>query len=186
MSDQFDVVVIGAGPAGYPCAIRAAQNKLKVACIDEWKNLRWELRLRRHLPQRRMHSVEGAARILGALSPRADRVRRARHQGRRARLRRRDDAEAQGADRQGLDAGHHGSVQGRRRHRAAGSRAGCSPATASSTRPPTARRRSSSRSTSCSRPARCRRSSSPCRSTARRSSIPGVRSSSMPCRSGWA
>jgi dihydrolipoamide dehydrogenase len=39
MSDQYDVVVIGAGPAGYPCAIRAAQNKLKVACIDEWKNL---------------------------------------------------------------------------------------------------------------------------------------------------
>jgi dihydrolipoamide dehydrogenase len=38
MSDQYDVVVIGAGPAGYPCAIRAAQNKLKVACIDEWKN----------------------------------------------------------------------------------------------------------------------------------------------------
>jgi dihydrolipoamide dehydrogenase len=35
---SFDVVVIGAGPAGYPCAIRAAQNKLKVACIDEWKN----------------------------------------------------------------------------------------------------------------------------------------------------
>ena len=39
MSDnQFDVVVIGAGPAGYPCAIRAAQNGLRVACIDEWKN----------------------------------------------------------------------------------------------------------------------------------------------------
>jgi dihydrolipoamide dehydrogenase len=38
MSDSFDVVVIGAGPAGYPAAIRAAQNKLKVACIDEWKN----------------------------------------------------------------------------------------------------------------------------------------------------
>jgi dihydrolipoamide dehydrogenase len=35
----FDVIVIGAGPAGYPCAIRAAQNKLKVACVDEWKNL---------------------------------------------------------------------------------------------------------------------------------------------------
>ena len=34
----YDVVVIGAGPAGYPCAIRAAQNGLKVACIDEWKN----------------------------------------------------------------------------------------------------------------------------------------------------
>jgi len=37
-SDQFDVVVIGGGPAGYPAAIRAAQNKLRVACIDEWKN----------------------------------------------------------------------------------------------------------------------------------------------------
>jgi dihydrolipoamide dehydrogenase len=37
-SDSFDVVVIGAGPAGYPAAIRAAQNKLSVACIDEWKN----------------------------------------------------------------------------------------------------------------------------------------------------
>jgi dihydrolipoamide dehydrogenase len=39
MPDSFDVVVIGGGPAGYPAAIRAAQNKLSVACIDEWKNL---------------------------------------------------------------------------------------------------------------------------------------------------
>jgi dihydrolipoamide dehydrogenase len=38
MSDVFDVVVIGAGPAGYPAAIRAGQNKLTVACVDEWKN----------------------------------------------------------------------------------------------------------------------------------------------------
>ena len=38
MSDAFDVVVIGAGPAGYPAAIRAGQNKLKVACVDEWRN----------------------------------------------------------------------------------------------------------------------------------------------------
>jgi dihydrolipoamide dehydrogenase len=38
MSDSYDVVVIGGGPAGYPAAIRAGQNKLKVACIDEWKN----------------------------------------------------------------------------------------------------------------------------------------------------
>jgi len=36
--DAFDVVVIGAGPAGYPAAIRAAQNGLTVACIDAWKN----------------------------------------------------------------------------------------------------------------------------------------------------
>jgi dihydrolipoamide dehydrogenase len=38
MSNEYDVIVIGGGPAGYPCAIRAAQNKLKVACIDEWQN----------------------------------------------------------------------------------------------------------------------------------------------------
>ena len=38
MSKQYDVVVIGAGPAGYIAAIRAAQNGLKTACIDEWQN----------------------------------------------------------------------------------------------------------------------------------------------------
>jgi dihydrolipoamide dehydrogenase len=38
MSENYDVVVIGAGPAGYPAAIRAGQLKLKVACVDEWKN----------------------------------------------------------------------------------------------------------------------------------------------------
>jgi dihydrolipoyl dehydrogenase len=37
-NDSYDVIVIGAGPAGYPAAIRAGQNKLKVACVDEWKN----------------------------------------------------------------------------------------------------------------------------------------------------
>ncbi|MBV9621117.1 MAG: dihydrolipoyl dehydrogenase [Gammaproteobacteria bacterium] len=37
-ADRFDVIVIGGGPAGYPAAIRAAQNGLRVACIDEWKN----------------------------------------------------------------------------------------------------------------------------------------------------
>ena len=38
MADSFDVIVIGGGPAGYPAALRAAQNGLTVACIDEWKN----------------------------------------------------------------------------------------------------------------------------------------------------
>jgi dihydrolipoamide dehydrogenase len=38
MADSYDVVVIGGGPAGYPAAIRAAQNGATVACIDEWKN----------------------------------------------------------------------------------------------------------------------------------------------------
>ncbi len=38
MSRQFNVVVIGAGPAGYIAAIRAAQHGKSVACIDEWIN----------------------------------------------------------------------------------------------------------------------------------------------------
>ena len=33
--DHFDLIVIGAGPGGYVCAIRAAQLGLKVACIDK-------------------------------------------------------------------------------------------------------------------------------------------------------
>ena len=38
MSKNYDIVVIGAGPAGYIAAIRAAQQGKTVACIDEWKN----------------------------------------------------------------------------------------------------------------------------------------------------
>ncbi len=34
MNDSFDVIVIGAGPGGYVCAIRAAQLGMKVACVE--------------------------------------------------------------------------------------------------------------------------------------------------------
>ena len=34
MSEKFDVTVIGGGPAGYVCAIRASQLGLKTACIE--------------------------------------------------------------------------------------------------------------------------------------------------------
>jgi len=37
MAQIFDVVVIGAGPAGYVAAIRAAQLGMSTACIDQWK-----------------------------------------------------------------------------------------------------------------------------------------------------
>ena len=37
-SNTYDVVIIGAGPAGYVAAIRAAQLGLNVACIDNMQN----------------------------------------------------------------------------------------------------------------------------------------------------
>ncbi|WP_417843715.1 dihydrolipoyl dehydrogenase [Thalassospira sp.] len=35
MSETYDIVVIGGGPGGYVCAIRAAQLGLKVACVEK-------------------------------------------------------------------------------------------------------------------------------------------------------
>jgi dihydrolipoamide dehydrogenase len=35
MSESFDVIVIGSGPGGYVCAIRAAQLGMRVACVEE-------------------------------------------------------------------------------------------------------------------------------------------------------
>lgn len=38
-SQSFDVIVIGAGPAGYSSAIRCAQLGFKTACIDNWQSI---------------------------------------------------------------------------------------------------------------------------------------------------
>ncbi|MGE0736156.1 MAG: dihydrolipoyl dehydrogenase [Alphaproteobacteria bacterium] len=35
MADSFDLIVIGGGPGGYVCAIRAAQLGMKVACVEK-------------------------------------------------------------------------------------------------------------------------------------------------------
>jgi dihydrolipoamide dehydrogenase len=35
MAETFDLIVIGSGPGGYVCAIRAAQLGLKVACVEK-------------------------------------------------------------------------------------------------------------------------------------------------------
>ena len=39
MENNFDLIVIGAGPGGYVCAIRASQLGLKTACIESRKTL---------------------------------------------------------------------------------------------------------------------------------------------------
>jgi len=39
MAEDFDVIVIGAGPGGYVCAIRAAQLGLRVACVEKRETL---------------------------------------------------------------------------------------------------------------------------------------------------
>ena len=39
MSNQYDLIVIGAGPGGYVAAIRAAQLGLNVACVEAEKKL---------------------------------------------------------------------------------------------------------------------------------------------------
>jgi len=35
MSDSFDVIIIGSGPGGYVCALRAAQLGMKVGCVEK-------------------------------------------------------------------------------------------------------------------------------------------------------
>lgn len=39
MAEKFDLIVVGAGPGGYVCAIKAAQLGLKVACVEKEKTL---------------------------------------------------------------------------------------------------------------------------------------------------
>ena len=39
MDNNFDAIVIGAGPGGYVCSIRLAQLGLKTACVESQENL---------------------------------------------------------------------------------------------------------------------------------------------------
>lgn len=45
MTNKFDVIVVGAGPAGYIAAIRCAQLGFNTACIDDWQNDKGEASL---------------------------------------------------------------------------------------------------------------------------------------------
>ncbi|PHS22484.1 MAG: dihydrolipoyl dehydrogenase, partial [Robiginitomaculum sp.] len=39
MAETYDLIIIGGGPGGYNCAIRAGQLGLKVACVEKGKTL---------------------------------------------------------------------------------------------------------------------------------------------------
>ena len=68
---NFDVIVIGAGPGGYVCAIRAAQLGMKVACVEKRATLggtclnigcipsKALLQSSRELPRRPAHDFDG-------------------------------------------------------------------------------------------------------------------------------
>ena len=45
MSEDYKVIVIGAGPAGYVAAIRCAQLGLRTACIEKWVDDKGESKL---------------------------------------------------------------------------------------------------------------------------------------------
>ena len=95
--ESFDLVIIGAGPGGYVAAIRAAQLGLKTALVEKRRSPR------RHLPQRRLHPLQGAARVERAVRRRPPQLRRPRHLGRRSGARPGPHDGAQGRDRQGAD-----------------------------------------------------------------------------------
>ena len=101
----FDLIVIGTGPGGYVCAIRAAQLGLKIARGRE------ERHLRRHLPQRRLHSLEGAAARLRALRGGRPQLRADGHQGRQAELDLPALLKRKDAERRGQREGHRVPVQ---------------------------------------------------------------------------
>lgn len=61
MSEKFDVIVIGAGPGGYVCAIRCAQLGMKVAVAEKRETLGGTCL------KYRLHSIEGIAERVGKI-----------------------------------------------------------------------------------------------------------------------
>ena len=157
------MVVIGGGPAGYPAAIRAAQNGLKVACIDDWKNRDGSSAFGGTCLNAGCIPSKALLESSELLASRAARIRRARHQGRRCCARSGRDAEApRDASCKRHDRRRRRAVQGGRRHRASSATAAAGRSAWSKSPRPMARSRSSARAMSCWPAARCPRNSSRC------------------------
>ena len=172
-SMPYDLIVIGTGPGGYVCAIRAAQLGMKVAVVEK------RAHPRRHLPQRRLHPVEGAAARLRNVRRGRAFVRQDGHRRRHAEARSRHHAEVQGRggrrqregrrfpaqeeqDRFGVRHGpHRGARQGRGEVAPTARRRRWRPRTSSSPPARRSRRSRASRSTASASSPRTRRSRCP-------------------------
>ena len=88
MAEQYDVIVIGSGPAGYVCAIRAAQLGMKTAIVERdrlggiclnWGCIPTKALLRSSEIWHLMHRLDefgfSAPRISSSTSPRSSSVR---------------------------------------------------------------------------------------------------------------
>ncbi len=112
---DFDVAVLGGGPAGYTAAIRAAQLGARVACIER------EAELGGTCLRVGLHPDEGVG-LDRARAPRCPRDRpEARRRHGRARARLRDGERVEGAGREADDGRRRVALQGEQRH--SGSRA---------------------------------------------------------------
>ena len=184
MSDNYDVIVIGAGPAGYPAAIRAGQNKLTVACVDEWKNTDGS------------YAFGGTCLNAGCIPSKAllessELYHRAKHEFAQHGIKigdiKLDLAQMQkrrADDRQDHDERHRLALEGRRR----GGHPGSRPALAGQQRAGDGTRRLAKDLAGEARRAGvgldAHPPEPPCRTMANTSSIPGTPSNSTPCRSG--
>ena len=81
------VLIVGGGPGGYVAAIRAGQLGLDTVLVEQGAK-----RARRHLPQCRLHSVQGADPCRRGFQPRASSRRRRRRSASRSSARRIDFA----------------------------------------------------------------------------------------------
>src|SRR4029079_9664011 len=100
---SYDLIVIGTGPGGYVCAIRAAQLGLKNAVVEKNPTFggtclnvaRISSKQLPHVSQRRLHSVEGDAACLRALRGGRSQICANGNQGRQAERRSRRTAQIQ-------------------------------------------------------------------------------------------